>query len=177
MELQAHKSPVSETSDTLTYGSLDSQLENDQKLPPDFLQNYVLGTNHKTENKKRDYFFSVFVDSDTDTDATKLQEPDKSTQTFGENVKNRVAAFMSTLRGHFESLVPKIAPSGAVRVLDVERERSAIEEFKTITVPKDPFISPYLASDDVLTQLPPVKILVRARKSTMFIVTLSNLFF
>lgn len=50
MELQAHKSPVSETSDTLTYGSLDSQLENDQKeekidLPPDFLQKYVLGNN------------------------------------------------------------------------------------------------------------------------------------
>lgn len=58
MELQAHKSPVSETSDTLTCGSLNSQLENDQKekidLPPDFLQNYVLGI-------EKQLFFFFFV--------------------------------------------------------------------------------------------------------------------
>lgn len=58
MELQAHKSPVSETSDTLTYGSLNSggeddknkdidlqqsDIENSQKYVSDFLEKYVLG--------------------------------------------------------------------------------------------------------------------------------------
>ena len=58
MELQAHKSPISETSDTLTYGSLNSNddnrnikdidlqpsdIENSQKYVSDFLEKYVLG--------------------------------------------------------------------------------------------------------------------------------------
>lgn len=88
------------------------------------------------------------------------QETCTTPQTFGENIQNRVTAFIANLKGHFESFVPKKSPSAAVRVLDIERDRSAIEEFKTISVPKDPFISPYLASDEALKQLPPVKILV-----------------
>lgn len=77
-------------------------------------------------------------------------------------MQNRVAAFISNLKGRFDNLMPKKSPSGAVRILDIERERSTIEEFKNIRVPKDPFISPYLASDSALKQLPPVKILVCA---------------
>lgn len=60
MELQAHKSPVSETSDTLTYGSLTSaddnlnengtaDADNGQKYVSEFLEKYVLG---KSKNKK-----------------------------------------------------------------------------------------------------------------------------
>lgn len=54
MELQAHKSPVSETSDTLTYGSLTdndatvvdlnvSDVEKSQKLLSEMVDQYVLG--------------------------------------------------------------------------------------------------------------------------------------
>lgn len=56
MELQAHKSPVSETSDTLTYGSLNSQTEDTKEqdgmkeknndidpMFPDMLDKYILG--------------------------------------------------------------------------------------------------------------------------------------
>lgn len=57
MELQAHKSPVSDTSDTLTYGSLNSNDDernvkeidlqpsdiDSQKYVSDFLEKYVLG--------------------------------------------------------------------------------------------------------------------------------------
>lgn len=56
MELQAHKSPVSETSDTLTYGSLNSQTEDlkeqdtikekSKEIDPslsDILDKYILG--------------------------------------------------------------------------------------------------------------------------------------
>lgn len=58
MELQAHKSPISETSDTLTYGSLNSNGaaaevivddgnnldQTSEKYVSDFLEKYVLGT-------------------------------------------------------------------------------------------------------------------------------------
>lgn len=57
MELQAHKSPVSETSDTLTYGSLTdnddnnttvvdlnaSDIEKNQKYMTELLENFALG--------------------------------------------------------------------------------------------------------------------------------------
>nr|XP_050862934.1 hormone-sensitive lipase isoform X1 [Vespula vulgaris]XP_050862935.1 hormone-sensitive lipase isoform X1 [Vespula vulgaris]XP_050862936.1 hormone-sensitive lipase isoform X1 [Vespula vulgaris] len=45
-----------------------------------------------------------------------------------------------------------------IRELDTERAKSPSEEF-VFTVPKDPFLSPYLASDDLLARLPPTKIL------------------
>lgn len=170
MELQAHKSPISDTSDTLTYGSLNSQLENDQK---DFLENYVLGKTIK-QYFSRVTTFCHFLDSDTDTDATKVplftQETCTTPQTFSENVHSRVSTFISNLKGHFERFVPKKVPSRAVRVLDVERPRSTIEEFKQISVPKDPFISPFLASDDMLRKLPAVKILVRNKMWRLIVV-------
>lgn len=61
MELQAHKSPISETSDTLTYGSLSSHapdvdrsidlstfdVEQSEQYVSDCLERYVLGKNVK----------------------------------------------------------------------------------------------------------------------------------
>ncbi|XP_076636553.1 hormone-sensitive lipase [Colletes latitarsis] len=44
------------------------------------------------------------------------------------------------------------------RELDVDNLKSPLEEF-TFTVPRDPFMSPYLAPDNVLAQLPPIKML------------------
>lgn len=44
--------------------------------------------------------------------------------------------------------------------LDSVEARSPSEEFK-FDVPKNPFVSPYYATDEVLKQLPPVKIIVR----------------
>lgn len=45
------------------------------------------------------------------------------------------------------------------RNLDTMEARSPSEEFK-FDVPKNPFVSPYYATDDTLKQLPPVKIIV-----------------
>ncbi|XP_017757856.1 PREDICTED: hormone-sensitive lipase-like isoform X2 [Eufriesea mexicana] len=42
--------------------------------------------------------------------------------------------------------------------LDTENTKSPLEEF-VFTVPRDPYLSPYLASDNLLAQLPPVKML------------------
>lgn len=44
-----------------------------------------------------------------------------------------------------------------IKDLDCIMEKSASEEF-TFEVPKDPHMSPYHASDDNLTQMPPIKI-------------------
>lgn len=47
----------------------------------------------------------------------------------------------------------------------MEDPRSPAEEFK-FDVPKNPFVSPYYATDEVLKQLPAVKIIVRAPVSS-----------
>lgn len=52
--------------------------------------------------------------------------------------------------------------SKETRELDTENSKSLLEEF-AFTIPRDPFLSPYLASDDTLAQLPPVKMLVPDR--------------
>lgn len=44
------------------------------------------------------------------------------------------------------------------RELDIENAKSSMEEF-IFTVPRDPYLSPYLAADHLLAQLPPVKML------------------
>lgn len=46
-----------------------------------------------------------------------------------------------------------------VRQLDMKNAKSPLEEF-IFSVPKDLYLSPYLASDDVLVHIPPMKILV-----------------
>lgn len=67
LELQARKSPVSETSDTLTYGSLSSHADeakdqtvvnideskqsSSEKYVSDFLEKYVLGNKKRIESK------------------------------------------------------------------------------------------------------------------------------
>lgn len=51
--------------------------------------------------------------------------------------------------------------SKEVRELDTENAKSPSEEF-TFTIPRDPFLSPYLASDNMLAHLPPIKLLVLA---------------
>lgn len=55
LELQAHKSPISDTSDTLTYGSLSSQPEEnkEQKFsPPELPSN---GNNNASNNSSQKY--------------------------------------------------------------------------------------------------------------------------
>lgn len=47
----------------------------------------------------------------------------------------------------------------ATRELDVESGKIPLEEL-TFTVPRDPFLSPYVAPDDTLVHLPPIKLLV-----------------
>lgn len=106
----------------------------------------------------------IFLDSDTDTDGTKIpiltHESTSSSQTFSSSIQGRMSAFVSNLKGHLENFVPKRTPSGAVKILDTDKRSNILDEFKCV-IPKDPYLSPYCASDDTLKKLPPVRILVR----------------
>lgn len=80
-------------------------------------------------------------------------------QTADSPVQNKIAAFVSSLRGRIGSLVPNRVRSGAATFLDSTRENTLLDELK-FNVPNDPFISPFCAPDDMLKQLPPIKLLV-----------------
>lgn len=105
----------------------------------------------------------TFVDSDTDTDGTKIpiltNESTSSSQTFSASIQGRMSAFVTNLKGHLGNFVPKRTPSGAVKMLDTDKHLSILDEFKCV-IPKDPYLSPYCASDELLKKLPPVRILV-----------------
>ncbi|CAH0560948.1 unnamed protein product [Brassicogethes aeneus] len=150
LELQAHKSPTSETSDTMTYGSLPAEddvkeinTEEGQKYMTEFLDKYVL-------------------DSDTETDGTKVptlkHESTCSSTSIDRSLQNKVATLVSNLRGRFSKLLLERKPTGAERFLDVDRQSSMMDEFRFV-VPKDPYLSPYFADDDDLKQFPPTRVL------------------
>ncbi|XP_022912727.2 hormone-sensitive lipase [Onthophagus taurus] len=157
MDLQAHKSPVSDASDTLTYASLSS--------PPEEKQN---GANDVQSSQKyvSEFLEKYALDSDTDTDLTKV--PESQSQTSTPNVstdggaiamQNRVAAFVSNLRGRIESFVPSLgSSSGASLYLDAVKETNLYDDLK-FTIPKDMYISPYYAPENILMEMPPVKIM------------------
>lgn len=151
MELQAHKSPTSETSDTMTYGSLNADddvkeidIEQSERMVSDFLEKYVL-------------------DSDTETDGTKVPtlkcESAASTTSIDTSIQTRVTTFVSNLKGRFVQLLGTRTPSGAERYLDVDRQCSLLDEFRFV-VPRDPYLSPYCADPEDLKKFPPTRILV-----------------
>ncbi|KAJ3659164.1 hypothetical protein Zmor_010868 [Zophobas morio] len=169
MELQAHKSPISETSDTLTYGSLNSNddnrnikdidlqpsdIENSQKYVSDFLEKYVL-------------------DSDTETDGTRVpvlkHESATSSQSLDDSLQNRVTNLFTNLKWRFNSWIAQKAAAGvdfvvprsasaAEKCLDLEKQNKLLDEFK-FTVPKDPYLSPFFAAKEDLERFPPVRAL------------------
>jgi len=61
--------------------------------------------------------------------------------------------------------------SKETRELDTENTKSPAEEC-SFTIPRDPFLSPYLASDNMLAHLPPTKLLVPVRISLKLILLL-----
>lgn len=53
--------------------------------------------------------------------------------------------------------------SESLEALDSLMQHSPSDDMH-FTVPRDPYLSPYLASDEVLKQLPPTKIVVSVRR-------------
>ncbi|KAJ8937288.1 hypothetical protein NQ318_020338 [Aromia moschata] len=155
LELQAHKSPISDTSDTLTYGSLTSNVEEDGN-----------GKNANLDDmdvEKRQKYVSDFfgkVHSDTETDGTRIsvlkQESASSSTNLDSSVPNRVSSIIANLKGHFANFLGKRTMTGAERFLDldVESQSSMADKF-TFPAPKDPYLSPIFAADSDLKRFPP----------------------
>ncbi|XP_030747220.1 hormone-sensitive lipase isoform X2 [Sitophilus oryzae] len=156
-ELQAHKSPVSEASDTLTYGSLNSanlddldnkvdltsvEIEKSQKLMADIVHKYVLESDTETDGTKT---------SLVDMESTSSSTPDTSFQ-------NRLYGFVSGIKGHFSKMLGERGLSGAEKLLETDRPNAVWEDL-CFPVPNNPYLSPYCASDEDLKKFPPTKIL------------------
>lgn len=159
LELQAHKSPISETSDTLTYGSLNSNVDLNLDPTNDLLDKFVL-------------------DSDTDTDGTRVPvlryESGTSSQSLDDSIHQRVTNFVSSLKSRFSSWVTRSNTTNfdnysndsamtAEKYLDLGKPVNLVEEIK-FTVPHDPYLSPFLADDEDLKRFPPVRALVSCHK-------------
>lgn len=67
--------------------------------------------------------------------------------------------FVGALTSRLTSWTNKKRISRAEMFLDSDRQKSLVEEFK-FSVPRDPYLSPYFASDEILKCLPPIRILV-----------------
>lgn len=102
----------------------------------------------------------IIIDTDTDTEGNKtpvLKQESASTQAFENTLQSKVSSFVYNLR----SRIGKWATgqnSGASAILD-SKNHSFVKLLPT-TLPSDYFFSPYLASDDLLNKLPPVRMQV-----------------
>ncbi|KAJ8966873.1 hypothetical protein NQ314_003267 [Rhamnusium bicolor] len=183
LELQAHKSPVSDTSDTLTYGSLTSNTEEENNGKVKDLNDSEADV-EKRQKYVSDLLEKYVLDSDTETDGTKIsvlkQEGPSSSTAFDYSLHNRVSSILTNLKGHFTNLLGKAHTNryymgmptlnffqkgergltGAERILDldVESQSRMLDKF-SFPVPKDPYLSPIFASDEDLRRFPPVRVL------------------
>lgn len=160
LELQARKSPVSETSDTLTYGSLSSHTDEikDQNLLTDETANQ-----NPSQKYVSDFLEKYALDSDTDTDGTRLtlqrKEPIPSTPSATESLQEKVSSFMSSIRGRIGEFVGFKSYSSPSLTLDTSKEMDILEGIVTCEI-QNPYINPFMASDDDLRKFPPVKLVV-----------------
>ena len=77
----------------------------------------------------------------------------------------RIASFINRLRDRIDQFVPSSKRSNAAEVLDAVQGKCVTEDLKC-SFPKDPFLSPHYASEEMLKKLPPVKLFVSPRGST-----------
>lgn len=164
VELQAHKSPISETSDTITYGSLSSPTADDAKdtVRHIDISDIDLNASDCDQSTSQNVNVSDFLEKYVlETDGTKIavlkQETISTSQDYESTLQSRVSSIVANLRCRIGSWVTA-RRSGAEVFLDTDRERNLLEDCQ-FTAPSDPFLSPYLASDEVLKKLPPIKIL------------------
>lgn len=112
------------------------------------------------------------MDSDTDSDGNRVGvlkgapnsrtiDESSSEQTIQSDpsFQQRFAGFVGAITQKLYAWKNKKIVSPAQMVLDTDRQKSLIDEFKFI-VPEDPYLSPWWAKDEHLKQLPPTHILV-----------------
>lgn len=102
----------------------------------------------------------ILLDTDTDTEGNKtpvLKQESASTQAFENTLQSKVSSFVYNLRSRIGKWVTG-QNSGASAILDSKNHSFA--KLVPTTLPSDYFFSPYLASDELLKKLPPVRMLV-----------------
>ncbi|XP_057651044.1 hormone-sensitive lipase isoform X2 [Diorhabda carinulata] len=153
MELQAHKSPTSENSDTLTYESLESNEVN----VSDSVSSHKSGPlmNEILERYAKEQQLSVDGNKDT-TKASTSQSLSNASNSF----QSKVANFVCSLRNSFSKYLGERTASDAEKLLDLDTspQINFVDRF-CFEVPKDPFLSPIFATDEDLRKFPPTKVL------------------
>lgn len=160
LELQARKSPVSETSDTLTYGSLSSHTDETKD------NNVMNEESNQNPSQKyvSDFLEKYALDSDTDTDATRQPDQKGATMTSTPNttetsIQDRVSNFITSIRGRIGEIVG-LRNTDNQGYLDTSKETDILEGICMCEV-QNPYINPFIAADEDLKRFPPVKLVVR----------------
>lgn len=166
MELVAHKSPVSDASDTLTTVSLaSSQLskpEADQFLDQQNISDLKKDLKLDLSNNEKYVLDSEIKDGKKvavlrTEKRSEVQTNEKSTGLL-RGMKSNVTNLISNTFTAMSSRSPSENTSN-IHFLDSSDLKNPSDEFK-FTVPKDPYLSPYWAPDETLRQLPPTSICV-----------------
>ncbi|XP_021913537.1 hormone-sensitive lipase isoform X3 [Zootermopsis nevadensis] len=178
-ELAAHKSVLSNDSDTLTtvsLASLQSKAEADHTVENNGWE-YVNVAG--APNPAECYMEKYVLDSDTDSEGCKIQVL-RSKPKVEENVlfevptqqdsglSSRLGRAVGNIANYMTGTEPQQTPAGkqgqslslgseSLEALDSLMQRSASDDLH-FTIPRDPYLSPYWASDEVLKQLPTTKI-------------------
>ncbi|XP_076257350.1 hormone-sensitive lipase isoform X1 [Rhynchophorus ferrugineus] len=172
-ELQAHKSPVSEASDTLTYGSLTSnvddvndrdatsaEIEKSQKYMADIVHKYVLGRDYLGSMFSSKYYNSTSSagEADAETEDTKVPQADTEscTSSVDSSFQTKLFGFVSNIKGHFSKMLGE--HGGSDMILETDKPNTLWDDL-CFPVPNNPYLSPYCASDEDLKKFPPTKIL------------------
>lgn len=175
-ELAAHKSALSNGSDTLTsvsLTSLQSKPEADESVEDN-------GPPTPTEQNMSEFLEKYVLDSDTDSEGRKIpvlrtepeveenvlfELPPRQDLGLSSKLGRAVGNIASYMTGTEPQQLPAVTKQGqsmslgseSLEALDSLMQRSPSDDMH-FTIPRDPYLSPYWASDEVLKQLPPTKI-------------------
>lgn len=105
-----------------------------------------------------------FVDSDTDTDGTRIpvlkqEQVPASHSNLDNSIQDRVFSFMSSIRGRIGEFVGLNNVSSTGIRFDIDKELEILEGLRPIDM-QNPYMNPFEASEEQLRNFPPVKLLV-----------------
>ncbi|XP_072383528.1 hormone-sensitive lipase isoform X1 [Diabrotica undecimpunctata] len=152
MALQAHKSPVSENSDSMTYESLASNEQNNcenEQPKPQPLMNEIL-ERYVQEQLPKEGSTDKVASSPSLTNTNSLQ--------------SRVTGFVSNLKDSFTKYLAyflgerSISEAEKLLDLDVDPTPNILDKLG-FDVPRDPYLSPIYASEEDLKKFPPTRVL------------------
>ncbi|KAK4886221.1 hypothetical protein RN001_002492 [Aquatica leii] len=163
VELQAHKSPVSDASESITCGSLSSptvELKDINKQ--DLNQIDIVSESNQNTGRSTtsvDLLDKYILESDTETDETKVAVLNEQNNTQGHetSTQSRLVSVVTSLRNRIGNWVTS-SHTGTNLSLESNQPFDILEQVK-YHAPVDPITSPFFASDDILTKFPVVKLL------------------